>query len=330
MGLPELVAGATFLWVVTLVAGLYYLFIVRPERLTQGALRERIRTGGSSFRSAAVAAGGGLLKDVERLSAIEPLHRLLSLDNTAAVALRRVIHHSGLKVNGGQVVLGSACLALMVDLGLTLFWHVPQVFGALAGVLAGSAPYLVLKWMSVRRLGRFEEQFPEAVALMARTLRAGHAFSTGLRFAADELPEPVAAEFRLLHDQQAFGMPIADGLKAFAERVPIIDARFFVTAVLTQMESGGNLAEVLDNLGAVIRERFKIKRQLRVLTAHGRLTGLVLAALPPALAGYLMLRTPEHLQVLLEDPLGHRMIAAALVLQIAGAFLIHRISNVEY
>ena len=144
------------------------------------------------------------------------------------------------------------------------------------------------------------------------------------------MPEPVAGEFKLLHDQQTFGLPLTEGLKAFADRVPILDARFFVTAVLTQMESGGNLAEVLDNLGAVIRERFKIKRQLRVLTAHGRMTGLVLAALPPVMAGWLFFKTPDHLRVLIDEPLGNQMIVAAVALQLLGVYLINKISNVEY
>jgi tight adherence protein B len=116
----------------------------------------------------------------------------------------------------------------------------------------------------------------------------------------------------------------------FARRVPLIDSQFFATAVLTQREAGGNLAEVLDNLSAVIRERFKIKRQLRVVSAHGRLTGTVLASLPPLLGVFLMIRTPEHFKILTEDPLGIRMIIVAVSLQVLGAFLIYKITKVEY
>jgi len=326
MGLPELIAAATFLWVVAIVAGSYYLLVVRGEVAAEDVLRQRIRTGGAPTR----VKRAPLLKDVERLSSIGFLHDLLSGDNRMAASVRGLVHRSGVNVNGGQLVLGAACLALSGYVVVTLLWHRSLWIGATAGVLVGSIPFAVLSWLGAKRLSRFEEQFPEAVSLIARTLRAGHAFTTGLRFAADELPEPVAGEFKLLHDQQTFGMPVAEGLKAFAQRVPIIDARFFVTAVLTQMESGGNLAEVLDNLGAVIRERFKIKRQLRVLTAHGRMTGIDLAMLPPALAGYLFWKTPEHLRVLLDDPLGNQMIVVAIALQLLGAFLIHKISNVEY
>jgi tight adherence protein B len=161
-------------------------------------------------------------------------------------------------------------------------------------------------------------------------LRAGHAFTTGLRLAAEELPEPAAAEFRMLHDQQNYGLPMTDALKDFAKRVPIIDARFFVTAVLTQREAGGNLAEVLDNLAAVIRERFKVKRQLRVKAAHGRITGVVLAGLPPCVAIALTLQDLHHFSSMLAAPLGIRMIIAAFVLQVVGAILIMKITDIEY
>ena len=140
----------------------------------------------------------------------------------------------------------------------------------------------------------------------------------------------MAAEFKRLYDQQNYGLALPDALKDFANRVPIIDARFFVTAVLTQREAGGNLAEVLDNLSAVIRERFRIQRQLRVKTAHGRLTGLVLASLPPAMCVLIAVRAPEQLKLLISDPLGIRMVAVALGLQLVGVFLIRTITKIEY
>jgi tight adherence protein B len=228
-----------------------------------------------------------------------------------------------------QIIIGSACLVLL-GYSLTLFW-IPRVWaGAIVGLTAGSLPYVFLRILRGRRLNKFEEQFPEAVDLIARTLRAGHAFTTGLRLAADELPEPVATEFKLLHDQQNYGLPMTAALREFADRVPLIDARFFVTAVLTQREAGGNLAEVLDNLSAVIRERFKIKRQLRVVSAHGRLTGAVLGALPPSLGAFLLIRTPDHFKILIEEPAGIRMIIVAVSLQLLGVFMIYKITKVEY
>jgi hypothetical protein len=148
--------------------------------------------------------------------------------------------------------------------------------------------------------------------------------------AAEEIPDPVGGEFRILFDQQNYGMSLTEALRAFAHRVPVLDARFFVTAVLTQRETGGNLSEVLDNLAAVIRERFKVKRHVRVVSAHGRITGWVLGFLPPALAIVLYLISPEHVGLLWTDPLGFQMLVAGLILQVVGILIIRRIVDVEY
>src|SRR3970040_522622 len=144
------------------------------------------------------------------------------------------------------------------------------------------------------------------------------------------MPDPVGPEFKLLHEQQNYGMPIADALKEFARRVPVIDARFFVTAVLIQRESGGNLSEVLDNLAHVIRERFRVKRQIRVISAHGRITGWILVCLPPVLALVLFTINAETRELMFYDPLGQRMLVGALVLQIVGTLIMRKIINVEY
>ena len=184
-----------------------------------------------------------------------------------------------------------------MPLGLAAGW-LPYRLGAVQGAAAASR--------------KFEEQFPEAIELIARALRAGHAFTTGLALVAEELPDPVGGEFRLVYDRQNFGMPVADALHLFAERVPLLDARFFVTAVLTQRESGGNLAEILDNLGVVIRQRFRVRRQIRVVTAHARLTGWVLVAMPLATALAMLVVAPDHILTLVTDPLGIQMLVAAV------------------
>ena len=326
MGTAELIAGGTFLVVLLIVVVPYLLLVVRPEAATREMLHQRIKTGGSARPG---AAGQGLLKEVEQLSTFGPLQQMLSGDHAVAVNLRNVVHMSGVKVSPGQIVMGSACLALAGYI-LTVMWIPRPILGVIAGLLLGLIPYGVLRLLRAKRLNKFEEQFPEAVDLISRALRAGHALPTGLRMAADELPEPVAAEFKLLHDQQNYGLPVPEAFRAFADRVPLIDARFFVTAVLTQREAGGNLAEVLDNLSAVIRDRFKIKRQLRVVSAHGRLTGMVLAALPPTLGLFLLIRMPDHFKILVEDPAGIRMIFVAVGLQLLGVFLIYKITKVDY
>ncbi|HEY6212180.1 MAG TPA: type II secretion system F family protein, partial [Vicinamibacterales bacterium] len=171
--------------------------------------------------------------------------------------------------------------------------------------------------------------FPEALDLMARAIRAGHAFQTAMGMAADELSEPVGPEFKTTFDQQNFGLPVADALRALSERVPLLDVRFFVTAVLIQRDTGGNLAEILDNLAHVVRERFKIRRQVRVHTAHGRFTAYVLLALPAALGIALSFINPDHMNLLFKEHMGQVMLVIAIVMQTLGYFWIRQVIKIE-
>jgi tight adherence protein B len=164
---------------------------------------------------------------------------------------------------------------------------------------------------------------------MARAVRAGHAFTTGVKMVAEELPDPVGPEFKKTFDEQNFGLPLVDSLHNMMDRVPLLDVQFFVTAVLIQRETGGNLAEILENLGHVVRERFKILRQVRVHTAHGRFTGWVLMALPAALAIALMFINPDHMNLLFREPLGHKLITASVVLQVVGYLWIRQVVKIE-
>ena len=147
---------------------------------------------------------------------------------------------------------------------------------------------------------------------------------------AEEIPDPVGAEFKLLYDRQNFGMPLGEALKGMVERVPILDARFFTTAVLTQRESGGNLSGILDNLATVIRDRFKVKRQVRAVTAHGRITGWILSGMPVVLAIAISVASPDYLKPMIADPLGIKMIAACCTMQVIGTLIIRKLVNIRY
>ena len=160
--------------------------------------------------------------------------------------------------------------------------------------------------MRTKRFQKFEEKFPEAIDTLARAVRAGHAFTTALEMIANEVSEPVAGEFRQLYEEQKFGLPVRDALLNLADRIPLVDVKFFVTAVMLQRETGGNLAEILDNLSYVIRERFKILRQVRVHTAQGRLTMVLLMALPPTIVLIMQLLNPGFIRPLFTDPIGPR------------------------
>jgi tight adherence protein B len=208
------------------------------------------------------------------------------------------------------------------------FIHVP--FSAVVGALVGAVlPIGWLRHCRSSRLKKFEEQFPEALDLLSRAIRAGHAFQTALGMVADDLTAPVGPEFKKTFDEQNFGLPLRDVLNQMAERVPILDVRFFVTAVLIQRDTGGNLSEILDNLAHVVRERFKIRRQVRVHTAHGRFTGYVLLALPAALAIALSFINPDHMRVLFHEHMGQMMLLAAIVMQTIGFFWIRHVIKIE-
>jgi len=176
---------------------------------------------------------------------------------------------------------------------------------------------------------KFEEQFPEALDLLSRAIRAGHAFQTALGMAADEMAAPVGPELKKTFDQQNFGLPLREALLELAQRVDLLDVRFFVTAVMIQRETGGNLSEILDNLSHVVRERFKILRQVRVHTAHGRFTGYVLLALPAFLAVALSIINPEHMALLFHEHMGQMMLVAAMVMQAVGYVWIRRVIKIE-
>ncbi|MBI2833859.1 MAG: type II secretion system F family protein, partial [Acidobacteria bacterium] len=170
---------------------------------------------------------------------------------------------------------------------------------------------------------------PEALDLISRAVRAGHAFTTGMKMVADELTDPVGPEFKKAFEEQNFGLPLKDALCNLSERVPLLDVRFFVTAVLIQRETGGNLSEILDNLGHVVRERFKILRQVRVYTAHGRFTGYVLLGLPAALSLVLLTINPDHMNLLFKEKIGHMLLTGAIVLQVIGYFWIRKVVKIE-
>jgi tight adherence protein B len=246
----------------------------------------------------------------------------------AGPRLTKLIEQSGTQISPGAVVVASLCGAVALPFLVGLVLRAPFV-GPVSALIGMSVPLLVLMRRRTARLHKFEEQFPEALDLLSRAMRAGHAFQTALGTAADELPTPVGVELKKVFDQQNFGLPLQDALNELAVRVPILDVKFFVTAVAIQRESGGNLAEILDNLAHVVRERFKIQRQVRTHTAHGRFTGFVLLALPAALALALSFISPEHIEMLVSEPMGRMMIAVAIVMQTIGFVWIRQVIKIE-
>jgi tight adherence protein B len=317
-----------FVIVVSLIMGAYVAAVRVPGLLAARRLDRRLRDVSSvEARSGDPTAADGTVVKHGIEGPLPALDRLLA-GSKAGSRLARLIEQSGVRTTPSGVIIMS--LAAAVFVGMIVLWLVPQQFAApLAAVAAAGAPTAWLINRRSRRLKRFEELFPEALDLLARAIRSGQAFQTALGMVADELPEPVGPEFRKTFDQQNYGLPLRDALNEMSVRISILDVRFFVTAVLIQRDTGGNLAEILDNLAHVVRERFKIRRQVRVHTAHGRFTGYVLMALPGALAVALTFINPEHMALLFHEKMGQTMLMGAVVMQVIGYVWIRKVIKIE-
>jgi tight adherence protein B len=225
---------------------------------------------------------------------------------------------------GGTVI---TWMCVMAVIGMT---SAPWPVAVVAGGSTPLVPYCYIRYMARKRLAAFEDAFPDAISLMARSLRAGHALTSSLAVVAEEAPEPIQSEFRALYEQHNYGLPLPQVLRTFGRRIPIIDVRFFATAVLMQRETGGNLAEVLDNLATVMRDRIRVRRQMAVLTAQGRMTGWILGLLPAVIALGMYWLDPDQMTEFVKDPTGFKLFMLAIVLEVVGAFAIKKIVQVDY
>jgi tight adherence protein B len=197
------------------------------------------------------------------------------------------------------------------------------------GLAVAACPLGVVAYIRRRRLRSFEEHFPEALDLLGRAVRAGHAFTTGLELIATETTAPISTEFRITFEEQNLGLPLRDSLLNLTERVPLVDVRLFVTALLIQKETGGNLAEIMDELARVIRERFQIYREVNIKTAQGRLTAMILILMPLIMMAVLGAVNPQYIGVLFSDPIGRLMLMGAAGLQLFGSLILWRVVHIE-
>jgi tight adherence protein B len=318
-----------FAFGVALVMGVYFGGMQIPGLM----LRRKLETRIEEISQAPVDASAPAAEKAKALfkgraeGPLPALDRMFS-GTQRGTAFTNWIEQTGVKTTASAVLLAAIACALVFAVGLSFAiraaWVLP--LGALLGM---AVPFIVLNYLRGKRLRTFEEQFPEALDLIARALKAGHAFATGLKMVADEMPEPVGPEFRKTFDEQNFGLPLKDALENLTFRVPLIDVRFFATAVLIQRETGGNLSEILENLAHVVRERFKILRQVRVYTAHGRFTGYVLLALPAVLCVALTFINPDHMNLLFRERMGQMLLGAAAVMQFIGYMWIRQVIKIE-
>jgi tight adherence protein B len=273
-----------------------------------------------------------LLRD-EMMSKIPALDSLLRRSERMA-NFQIFLEQADLKVRAGNILL--LCLVSAVVVGVIGYFVAGSLppnqailFVMVGVVVGGVLPYSYASYRRTKRFQKFEELFPNAIDTLARAVRAGHAFTTALELIANEISEPIASEFRKLFEEQKFGLPVRDALMNLAARMPLVDVKFFVTAVMLQRETGGNLAEILDNLSYVIRERFKIMRQVRVYTAQGRLTMLLLMGLPPIIVVVMLTTNPMFIRPLFADPIGHTLVVGGIVLQTIGYFVIRKIIQIQ-
>ncbi|HEV8375751.1 MAG TPA: type II secretion system F family protein [Candidatus Polarisedimenticolia bacterium] len=307
-----------------MVVGVGMFFVRQPSRSVDKLMMARM--------SAVLAASGAgdeelsILKD-STLSGIGPLQRVL-LRFRAGGKLKRLLEQADLKMKTGTLVLLIACAGVAGFL-LPLGFHQGILIALAAAVLGGFLPVLVVMRIRTKRFRRFEAQFPDAIDLLSRAIRAGHAFNTGIKMIADEMPDPVAKEFQKVFEEQNYGLPLKTALLNLLERIALLDLKLFVVAVLIQRQSGGNLAELLGKISQTIRERFRIFRQLKVHTAQAKLTGIILMCLPPVMGAITLALNYEYMKIIFQDPWGIRLLIAAAVLQLMGLIWIRKIVNIE-
>lgn len=259
----------------------------------------------------------------EALSNIPWLNELLQRFNVFP-AMRKTLHQANVDWEIGPVLMASAGVWLLVAIAIYMRSHVFLISLVFGGLLA-TGPWLWVLQKRNKRFMEFEEKLPEALDLIVSAIRAGHGFTSAMGLASREGTEPIAGEFRQCFDEQNFGLDLRSAMNNLANRVPIPDVQLIVSAVLIQKESGGNLAEVLDKVAHIIRERFRLKRQIRVHTAQGRLTGWILAVMPIILGVVLYLLNPERMAILWQRPIGIKLLWGALIMDSVGALIIRKI-----
>jgi len=319
-----MIALALLVFAAVLVATVGGYFLLAPARESSRELKRRLDL--LELRGIEKADIPDVLKE-ELLSDVPLLQRALSRLKLAQRMDAR-LRQAGMEMTVGVFTLLSFVLfALGALAGLFLHW--PFVLAILLGALLATVPGTVVSVKGRRRMKAFTSQFPDALEMFARSLRAGHSFTGAIQLVAQEMPHPLGSEFRQVFDEQNLGVPLREALTGMTRRVDSLDARFFVTAILIQRETGGNLAEIIDKIAHVIRERFRIQGQVKIFTAQARMTGLILSLLPAGLALTIGVLNPDYLKPLWFERSGRILIALALCMQIAGGLVIRKIVRIK-
>lgn len=321
---PVLVmAGMIFLAVLLLLLALNTLW-QSYKGPTARKIERRLRMLSASRDSSGESA---LLK--ERMFSQVPLLERLLLMMPRVARLDKFILQAGVQWSVSHLVLGSLALGFLAAAVLLVFLLQSSMAGLAGGLAASSLPWLYLGNLRAKRMKKIEVQLPEALDLMGRALRSGHAFPSTLQMVAEEMPNPIASEFRAVHDEVNFGVSLQQALGNLTERVPLTDLRYFVVSVLIQRDSGGNLTEVLGNLSRLIRERMKLLAKVRVLSSEGRLSAWILVLMPFILAGLMNAFNPEFMSPLWSDPIGQQIVKYMLILMGFGVLMLRVIVRIR-
>lgn len=312
---------------------IFALFLVLGAYLaaTQGtdAKRKRLqkRLSEALLHSAHTEDIEVVLARNELMSEIPALNRVLLRVQTA-LQLKRMLDQADLHITPSRLVMFSGMAGILALLAVSIITiSLPLII--LSGVVAALLPFLHVWWKRKRRFDQFLEHLPDALELMSRALSAGHAFSEALHMVAEEMPDPIAGEFRKTYEEQNLGLSLKLALENLMERIPLLDLRMCVTAVLIQRETGGNLGEILEKVAYTIRERFRIMGDLKTLTTSSRLSAWLLCGLPIFVAIAVTFMNPDYMAVLWKDQRGHYLIAAAIFMQITGMLIVRKILNIK-
>ena len=310
-----LIAIGIFAAIVLFVEGAYYAYqaVFNKE---SARVAERLREWPDRI---AAQPGSDIMRKRQALSDIPWLNDVLGRIGHLG-GVQRLHEQSDTAIPLGAFILLSLVLA-GVGIFVALDWRVNFLIGVAFAAFGGALPFLFLYWKKRRRLAAFQRQFMEALDLMARALRAGHALSVGLKLVGEEFADPVGTEFKRAVEETAVGVPLFQALKDLAERVDSIDVKFFVTAVILQRETGGNLAEIMESLAHIIRKRFELLAKVQALSAEGKLSALILFLLPFAIGFLIYTTNPEYFGLLFTDPLGELMVLVGSTLMVLGALV---------
>jgi len=310
--------------VVLVVTFLAVWFVLRPTKKEQ-VLDDRLGEIGRSPEEILEDAPDLIRR--ENLSDIALLEFLLRRFKPAH-ALKVLLSQADLDWTVGRVISGT--LVVLIAVPVIVGFFLPNlVLEIVAGVLAASGIYVYIFVKRSFRFARFDELLPEAIDLITRALRAGHSINASIEMVSREIPNPVGIEFRRTFEEQNFGLPMREAMTNLATRVPIPDLQFLITAILVQKETGGNLVEILEKTATVLRERLRLKGQLAIYTAQGRLTGWILAGMPFFIFIGMSFLNPKYARILVEDPLGRTLIYIGLALMFVGGFIIRKIVDVK-